>query len=98
MLYLKLTKFPNHYLVIVITDEDFRYALISVKTLSDTMYGSLIMEDIGWMDVRRICGEGLVSSQHTSDAPNGNVGQKRKRPVDDDARRKAPDPPGLPPR
>lgn len=43
--------------MLVLTDEEFRYALISTKMLSDTMFGNMIMEDIGWLDVRRIRGD-----------------------------------------
>ncbi|KAG9318990.1 hypothetical protein JVU11DRAFT_1106 [Chiua virens] len=32
-IYIKLSNFPSHYLVLVITKEDFRYPLISVKVL-----------------------------------------------------------------
>ncbi|KAH9945691.1 MED14-domain-containing protein [Amylocystis lapponica] len=87
MLYINLSNFPNHYLVLVITDEDFRYALISVKTLSDTMYGSLIMEDIGWLDVRRIHGEEISIGPREADASDAHTGQKRKRALNDDAGR-----------
>lgn len=58
VLYIQLTPFPTHYLVLVVTDTDFRYALISVKIVPDSMYQSLVMEDIGWLDVERICGRG----------------------------------------
>lgn len=58
LLYIQLNPFPTHYLVLVVTDTDFRYALISVKTVPDSMYQSLVMEDIGWLDVERICGRG----------------------------------------
>jgi mediator of RNA polymerase II transcription subunit 14 len=58
LLYIQLTPFPTHYLVLVVTDTDFRYALISVKIVPDSMYQSLVMEDIGWLDVERICGRG----------------------------------------
>lgn len=57
MMYIQLANFPTHYLVLVLTDEEFRYALISTKMLSDTMFGNMIMEDIGWLDVRRIRGD-----------------------------------------
>ena len=57
-LYIQLTPFPTHYLVLVVTDTDFRYALISVRVVPDSMYQSLIMEDIGWLDVERICRRG----------------------------------------
>jgi hypothetical protein len=58
LLYIQLTPFPTHYLVLVVTDTDLRYALISVKIVPDSMYQSLVMEDIGWLDVERICGRG----------------------------------------
>jgi hypothetical protein len=58
VLYIQLTPFPTHYLVLVVTDTDFRYALISVKTVPDSTVPSLVMEDIGWLDVERICGRG----------------------------------------
>ncbi|KIJ59729.1 hypothetical protein HYDPIDRAFT_118235 [Hydnomerulius pinastri MD-312] len=82
-MYIQLSSFPSHYLVLVITDEDFRYALISVKVLTDSMYGNTIMEDIGWLDVRRIRGDRTVGS--ATDVIVGphmgasQVGQKRKR-------------------
>lgn len=81
-MYIKLSNFPSHYLVLVITEEDFRYALISVKVLPDSMYGNMIMEDIGWLDVRRIRGEKgqseVVIGPRVEDPL---VGQKRKRAV-----------------
>jgi mediator of RNA polymerase II transcription subunit 14 len=58
VLYIQLTPFPTHYLVLVVTDTDFRYALISVKIVPDSTVQSLVMEDIGWLDVERICGRG----------------------------------------
>ena len=81
-MYIKLSNFPFHYLVLVITEEDFRYALISVKVLPDSMFGNMIMEDIGWLDVRRIRGEKgpseVVVGPRVEDP---QVGQKRKRDV-----------------
>jgi hypothetical protein len=38
LLYIQLTPFPTHYLVLVVTDTDFRYALISVKIVPDSMF------------------------------------------------------------
>ncbi|KAI0072724.1 MED14-domain-containing protein [Panus rudis PR-1116 ss-1] len=52
-LYIQLSMFPKHYLVLVITDEEFRFALISMKQLDDK-YNSLELVDIGWLDVKRI--------------------------------------------
>jgi hypothetical protein len=57
MLYIQLSNFPKHYLVIVVTDDEFRYALISVNVLPDSTYQSMVMEDIAWLDLRRIHGE-----------------------------------------
>lgn len=64
MLYIQLATFTEHYLVLVITDEDFRYALISVKVLENTMYNDMLMEDIGWIDVKRVHADELTMSVH----------------------------------
>ena len=81
-MYIKLSNFPSHYLVLVITEEDFRYALISVKVLPDSQYGDMIMEDIGWLGVQRIRGgkgpSEVVIGPRVEDP---QVGQKRKRDV-----------------
>jgi hypothetical protein len=58
LLYIQLMPFPTHYLVLVVTDTDFRYALISVRIVPEGIYQSLVMEDIGWLEVERICGRG----------------------------------------
>ncbi|KAF8482456.1 MED14-domain-containing protein [Russula ochroleuca] len=58
LLYIQLMPFPTHYLVLVVTDTDFRYALISVRIVPEGIYQSLVMEDIGWLDVERICVRG----------------------------------------
>ena len=46
---------PSHYLVIVVTDRDFRYALIQVR-LQEGKVSSLRIDDLGWLDVDRIRG------------------------------------------
>jgi len=84
MMYIQLANFPTHYLVLVFTDEEFRYALISTKMLSDSMFGNMIMEDIGWLDVRRIRGDrdagtGIAEVVVSSLSLDARVGQKRKR-------------------
>jgi mediator of RNA polymerase II transcription subunit 14 len=78
-------------LVLVITDDEFRYALISVEELSETMYANLIMKDIGWLDVRRIHGEDIVVSAQPGQ-PEARNGQQRKRNGGDDRK----DGPGRP--
>ncbi|CDO75529.1 hypothetical protein BN946_scf184871.g10 [Trametes cinnabarina] len=76
-LYIQLANFPNHYLVLVITDNDYRYALINVKVQRETMYNNMIMEDIGWLNVRRIHGDEFAVEPGAG--PEPVVGQKRKR-------------------
>ncbi|KAH9940499.1 MED14-domain-containing protein [Epithele typhae] len=86
MLYIQLGNFPSHYLVLVITDQDFRYALISAREVESSMNHDLVMEDIGWLNVGRIHGD--VSVEHGGSDPV--TGQKRKR---DDGRSR-----GVPPK
>ena len=76
MLYIQLGNFPMHYLVLVITDQDFRYALISVKEESSVNH-DLKMEDIGWLNVRRIHGDDIAIDGGVG--PEPVAGQKRKR-------------------
>ncbi|KAF8629115.1 hypothetical protein AX17_005701 [Amanita inopinata Kibby_2008] len=73
-LFIQLTNFPNHYLVLVITDERFRYALITTKVLTDSMYAHMLMEDIAWLDLDRIHNPGQPNKQE-----NLGAGVKRKR-------------------
>ena len=65
--------FPTHYLVLVVTDTDFRYALISVRIVPEGIYQSLVMEDIGWLDVERICGRGREARAQNA-MPEGGFG------------------------
>jgi mediator of RNA polymerase II transcription subunit 14 len=77
-LYIQLCNFPNHYLVLVITDDRFRYALITTRLLSETMYSNMIMEDIAWLDFSRIHCEEPAIPGHVN-RTNTKVGIKRKR-------------------
>jgi hypothetical protein len=86
-LYIQLSNFPSHYLVLVIADDEFRYALISVEVLSETMYANLIMKDIGWLDIRRIHGENVVVPTQP-EQPEARTGQKRKRDIGDEGKEK----------
>ncbi|KAI0745059.1 MED14-domain-containing protein [Earliella scabrosa] len=85
-LYIQLGNFPMHYLVLVITDQDFRYALISVKEVESSLNHDLKMEDIGWLNVRRIHGDDVAVEGGVG--PDPVTGQKRKR--DDGFGRTAP--------
>ncbi len=53
-LFIQLAKFPDHYLVIVITNERFKYALITTKTMERNLYVMMVLEDIAWLDFDRI--------------------------------------------
>ena len=76
-IYIQLGNFSTHCLVLVIADQDFRSALISVNEVEQSMNHDLVMEDIGWLNIRRIYGDGVtVEGGLGLDAV---VGQKRKR-------------------
>lgn len=81
-LFIQLTNFPNHYLVLVITDERFRYALITTKVLTDSMYASMVMEDIAWLDLDRIGDVGRRAFRETEDPSMKVAGQRRKQEED----------------
>jgi mediator of RNA polymerase II transcription subunit 14 len=87
-LYIQLSNFPSHYLVLVIADDEFRYALISVETPPDTIYGNFIMKDIGWLDIRRLHGENVVVPAQPEQPDSRTTGQKRKRDVGDEGKEK----------
>ncbi|KAJ7690643.1 MED14-domain-containing protein [Mycena rosella] len=74
--YIQLANFPNHYLVLVITDEEFRYALITTRVLPGTMYGNLVMEDIAWLDFDRIHGGDIAITAHSDPASRDGVETK----------------------
>ena len=76
-IYIQLGNFPTHYLVLVITDQDFRYALISAKGVEHSLNRDLVMEDIGWLNVRRIHGDEIKVEGGAG--PDPVTGQKRKR-------------------
>ncbi|KAF5386160.1 hypothetical protein D9615_002363 [Tricholomella constricta] len=80
-LYIQLSNFPSHYLVLVITDECFRYALITTRILTESMFSHMIMEDIAWLDFDRIHGEDIMITAHSSRS-DLRIG-KRKRDSDD---------------
>ena len=61
-LFIQLANFPDHYLVIVITDERFKYALITTKGIEGPMIATMVMEDIAWIDSDRIRQAGAFGS------------------------------------
>lgn len=76
-LFVQLHNFPTHYLVLVVADEDFKYALISVKVIMDSANRTMVMDEIGWLDVARIRGNQIrVHPGQMED--RGELGAKRK--------------------
>ncbi|KAF5388784.1 hypothetical protein D9757_005677 [Collybiopsis confluens] len=57
LFYVQLESHPTHYLVVVITDEEFKYALINTEVVPDTLTHSMVMGDIAWLDFSRIKSE-----------------------------------------
>lgn len=53
-LFIQLSSFPDHYLVLVVMDLRFQYALITTKPKLEAPFGGLVLEDIAWLDFDRI--------------------------------------------
>ncbi|KAF8904360.1 mediator complex subunit MED14-domain-containing protein [Gymnopilus junonius] len=53
-LFIQLLSFPDHYLVLVVMDLRFQYALITTKPIPESAFGGLVLEDIAWLDFHRI--------------------------------------------
>lgn len=49
-LFIHIPKLPFNYLVLVLTEGGFRFALISVVEGSDVMQSWLEIEELGWLD------------------------------------------------
>ncbi|KIJ40950.1 hypothetical protein M422DRAFT_32064 [Sphaerobolus stellatus SS14] len=75
-LFIQLHNFPTHYLVLVVADEDFKHALVSVKTVVDNGTVSMVIEDIGWLDLKKV--RGRVSISLLPDGEQPGIGMKRK--------------------
>ena len=70
--------------MLVITEQDFRYALISAQIVPSRGITEMIFGDIGWIDVSRIHGDDLVMTHHTGTAAQagdilpGDVGTPKR--------------------
>ncbi|KAH8119598.1 MED14-domain-containing protein [Phellopilus nigrolimitatus] len=62
-LFIRLASFRSHYLVLLVTELEFRFVLISVQVLAGNPTRNLFMEDIGWLDVQRIHGGDIVVTE-----------------------------------
>lgn len=78
MFYVQLESHPTHYLVIIITDEEFRYALIDTTVMPDTLTNSMVMGDIAWLDFSRIKSDDITITVRT-DRVDPRVGMKSRR-------------------
>lgn len=76
--YVQLESHPTHYLVIIITDEEFRYALINTEVMADTLTNSMVMGDIAWLDFSRIKSDDLTITVRT-DRVDPHIAMKRRR-------------------
>jgi mediator of RNA polymerase II transcription subunit 14 len=76
-LFVQLRNFPTHYLVIVIADDGFKFALVSVKSVVENARTYMVMDDIGWLDVARIRGN-EIRVQLSQFEDRSEVGMKRK--------------------
>lgn len=73
--------FPTHYLVLVITDQEFRFALIQVRRIEGKI-STLVIDDLGWLDVQRIHG----NKTRTEPAQPSLLGKRKAEvPVEDEA-------------
>ncbi|PFH52047.1 hypothetical protein AMATHDRAFT_74540 [Amanita thiersii Skay4041] len=81
-LFIQLAAYPNHYLVLVITDDRFRYALITTKLSTDTGPTHMVMEDIAWLDFDRIRNASKLTEQ-VGHSIMIRIGVKRKRGDDE---------------
>ncbi|KAJ8076986.1 mediator complex subunit [Marasmius tenuissimus] len=62
-LYIQLQSSPSHYLVIVITYSEFRYALMETSVRPESPCANMVMEDIAWLDFNRIHSEDVLQSE-----------------------------------
>ncbi|KAM0747999.1 MED14-domain-containing protein [Meredithblackwellia eburnea MCA 4105] len=49
-LFVHLPNLPNHYLVLVLAEEGFRFALTSVREITEALQTFLTVEEVGWLD------------------------------------------------
>lgn len=78
--------------MIVITDEKFKFALVTTSTNRDAIFAHMNLEDIAWLDYDRIHKETLAVSKITESLNlDVRVGMKRKREAENVERQ-----PGFP--
>ena len=58
--YIQLASFPDHYLVVLITDEQFRFALITTEMSQNLAFPKMLIVDICWLVYDRLRQESLA--------------------------------------
>ncbi|CAA7259201.1 unnamed protein product [Cyclocybe aegerita] len=71
-LFIRLANFPTHYLVLVVTDERFQYAMIGTKPKRDSKYAAFVLEDIAWIDFDRLRAASQLSAGNEKSAISPN--------------------------
>lgn len=85
-LFIQLANFPNYYLVLVIRDRGFNYALISTKILPESSSATMVMEDIAFLDFDSMPGEDIVITAHSAEFDPHISMQRSRVSVDGNAR------------
>ncbi|KAL8292356.1 hypothetical protein RQP46_001822 [Phenoliferia psychrophenolica] len=49
-LFVHLPQLPNNFLVLVLAEEGFRFALAAVREVSEALQTFLVLEEVGWLD------------------------------------------------
>ncbi|KAH9485239.1 Mediator of RNA polymerase II transcription subunit 14 [Psilocybe cubensis] len=65
-LFIQLANFPSHYLVLVVAEERFKFALITTKPIENAPFTTMVMEDIAWLDFDRIREAAFPSAARSS--------------------------------
>lgn len=66
--------------MIVVTDDKYRFALITTSTDREVMFAHMVLQDIAWLDYDRIRRETLAVSKMTENLNSGvKTGRKRMR-------------------
>ncbi|EJD03366.1 MED14-domain-containing protein [Fomitiporia mediterranea MF3/22] len=72
MLFVQLANFQGYYLVLLVTEVEFRFALISVQQKQNSPTSDLVLQDIGWLDVQRIHGSDAVVREQFGQLGSGS--------------------------
>ena len=60
-LFIQLASFQGYYLVLSVTELEFRFALINVQPKQNSPVSDLVLQDIGWLDVQKIHGSDIIT-------------------------------------